>query len=79
VPCRHEERGSVLLGVHPHTDNGVVPYAERDFDTQLDGGPMQVYLHLADTAPDRIEITFTRAVTATLVDHLRACRADMVE
>lgn len=79
VPCCHDEHGGVLLGTHPHTDNGVVPYAERDFDTQLDGGPMQVYLHLTDAAPDRIEITFTRAVTATLVDHLRACRADMVE
>jgi hypothetical protein len=40
---------------------------------------MQVYLHLTDAASDRIEITFTRAVTVTLVDHLRACRADMVE
>jgi hypothetical protein len=79
VPCCHDEHGSVLLGTHPHTDNGVVPYAERDFDTHLDGGPMQVYLHLTDVASDRIEITFTRAVTATLVDHLRACRADMVE
>lgn len=79
VPCRHEERGGVLLGVHPHTDNGVVPYAERDFDTHLDGGPMQVYLHLADAASDRIEITFTRAVTSTLVEHLCTCRADMVE
>jgi hypothetical protein len=79
VPCQHEQRGRVLLGAHPHNESGVVPYAERGFDTQLNGGPMQLYLYLDEAEPNRIEITFTRAVTSTLVDHLHTCRADMVE
>jgi hypothetical protein len=79
VPCHHDESGRVLLGAHPHAESGVVPYAERGFDAQLNGGPMQLYLHLDDAESNRIEITFTRAVTSALVDHLRACRADMVE
>jgi hypothetical protein len=79
VPCHHDERGRVLLGAHPHAESGVVPYAERGFDAQLHGGPMQLYLHLDEAESERIEITFTRAVTSTLVDHLRTCRADMVE
>lgn len=79
VSGSHERHGKVLLGVHPHTENGVVPYADRGFDTELDGGPMRIYLYLGDAEADRIEITFTRAVTDTLVDHLRACRAEMVE
>lgn len=83
VPCDHEERGRVLLGVHPHTENdaetGVVPYAERGAGAPWGGGPMLVYLHLDETDANRIEITFTPAVTSALVDHLRACRADMVE
>jgi hypothetical protein len=79
VPCQHDERGRVLLGAHPHVESGVVPYAERGFDAQLHGGPMQLYLHLDDADSNRIEITFTRAVTSALVDHLRTCRADMLE
>lgn len=79
VPCHHDERGEVLLGAHPHVEAGMVPYAERGFDARLDGGPMQVYLHLDHAEADRIEIAFTSAVTAALVDHLRTCRADMVE
>jgi hypothetical protein len=79
VPCQHDERGRVLLGAHPHAESGVVPYAERGFDVALNGGPMQLYLHLDDAEPNRIEITFTRAVTLALVDHLHTCRADMVE
>lgn len=80
VACRHDERGEVLLGAHPHVEPGVVPYADRGFDaTRLDVGPMQLYLHLGETDAERIEIAFTGAVTAALVDHLRTCRADMVE
>lgn len=79
VACRHERRGRVLLGAHPHVESGVVPYAERGFDAEFGGGPMQVYLHLDESDTDRIEITFTRSVTASLVDHLRMCRADMAE
>ncbi len=79
VPCRHDERGDVLLGAHPHLEPGVVPYADRGFDARLDGGPMQLYLHLDETDADRIEIAFTGAVTASLVDHLRTCRVDMTE
>lgn len=79
VPCLHDERGEVLLGAHPHVEPGVVPYADRGFDASMDGGPMQLYLHLDDADTDRIEIAFTGAVTASLVDHLRTCRADMVE
>jgi hypothetical protein len=77
VRCRHEEHGGVLLGLHPHTEPGVVPYADRDFDGKLDGGPMRIYLHLDEAELNRIEITFTRAVTDTLIAHLRACRAEM--
>jgi hypothetical protein len=79
VPCRHDLRGHVLLGGHPHTEPGVLPYTERSLDTRLETGPMRLYLHLGETESDRIEITFTPAVTATLVAHLRTCRADMVE
>jgi hypothetical protein len=83
VPCDHEERGRVLLGAHPHRESdgepGVVPYAERGADASWGGGPMLVYLHLDSVDANRIEITFTSAVTSALVDHLRACRADMVE
>ena len=79
VPAWHDEHGDVLLGAHPHVDAGVVPYADRGFDAGLDGGPMQLYLHLGDPDADRIEIAFTGAVIASLVDHLHTCRADMVE
>jgi hypothetical protein len=79
VRCHHDGYGRVLLGVHPHTEPGVVPYADRDFDSKLDGGPMRLYLHLDETERNRIEITFTRLVTDTLVAHLRACRARMVD
>lgn len=79
VPCDHDDRGRVLLGAHPHVETGVVPYAERGSDAQWGGGPMLLYLHLDETDANRIEITFTAAVTSTLVDHLRTCRADMVE
>jgi hypothetical protein len=79
VPCHHEECGRVLLGAHPHVESGVVPYAERGFDAQLNGGPMQVYLHLDEADHNRIAITFTRSVTSALVAHLRTCRVDMVE
>jgi hypothetical protein len=79
VPCRHDERGDVLLGAHPHNEAGVVPYADRGFDAALDGGPMQLYLYLDESDSDRIEIAFTRSVTSSLVDHLRACRSGMVE
>lgn len=79
VPCAHQEQGRVLLGAHPHTEPGVVPYAERGFDARLETGPMRVYLHLAEDEAQRIEITFTPTVTAALVDHLHTCRADMVE
>jgi hypothetical protein len=79
VQCLHDYHGRVLLGVHPHTEPGVVPYADRDFDSKLDGGPMRLYLHLDDTERNRIEITFTRLVTDTLVAHLRDCRTKMTE
>lgn len=79
VPCRHEERGELLLGAHPQAEPGVVPYADRGFDAHLDGGPMQLYLYLDQADTDRIEITFTRPVTSSLVDHLHTCRADMME
>jgi hypothetical protein len=79
VSCCHERHGKVLLGVHPHTEPGVVPYADRGFDAELDGGPMRIYLYLGEAEADRIEITFTRAVIDTLVDHLRVCRAGMAE
>ena len=79
VPCLHEGLGRVLLGAHPHTEPGVVPYAERGFDARLDTGPMRVYLHLDSDDANRIEITFTPGVTTALVDHLHTCRADMVE
>jgi hypothetical protein len=79
VPCEHDQGGRVLLGAHPYTESGVVPYAERGFDSQLNGGPMRIYLYLDETDPNRIEITFTRTVTSSLVDHLHTCRADMLE
>jgi hypothetical protein len=79
VSCQHEQRGRVLLGAHPHTESGVVPYAERGFDAEFGSGPMRVYLHLDESDSERIEITFTRSVTSALVDHLRMCRADMAE
>lgn len=79
VPCRHDEHGYALLGAHPDDEPGVVPYAERGFDTRLDSGPMRIYLHLDETEANRIDITFTPAVTSALVHHLRACRADMSE
>lgn len=79
VSCRHDRHGQVLLGASPHTEPDVMPYAERGFDTQLDSGPMRLYLHLDDTEPNRIAITFTAVVTSALVAHLRACRSDMSE
>jgi hypothetical protein len=78
VPCQHQS-GRVLLGAHPDLEPGVVPYAERDFATRPDASPMRIYLHLDDSEPNRIEITFTPSVTGALVDHLRTCRDDMVE
>ncbi|HEX3787522.1 MAG TPA: hypothetical protein VHW44_06655 [Pseudonocardiaceae bacterium] len=77
VPCWHEQRGQFLLGVHPHAEPGVVPYSEREFAAQLTGGPMGVYLHLGPTESERVEIAFTRAVTDSLVEHLRSCRYAM--
>lgn len=77
VPCRHERRGRVLLGVHPFTDPGVVPYADRDFNAGYAGGSMRVYLYLDATDDNRIEITFTRSVLTSIVDHLRSCRSGM--
>jgi hypothetical protein len=79
VPCLHDGSGRVLLGAHPLIEAGVVPYAERGFDARLDTGPMLIYLHVDETDANRIEITFTATVTSELVDHLRTCRADMVE
>lgn len=77
VPCWHDRGGQVLLGVHPHTEPGVVPYSEREFGTQFTGGPMGVYLHLGPAESERLEIAFTRAVTKSLVEHLRSCRDSM--
>lgn len=79
VPCWHEERGRVLLGAHPDIPAGVLPYSDRRLDTHLVGGPMRLYLHLGEPETERIEITFTQAVTSELVDHLRTCRAGMME
>src|SRR5205823_12031540 len=59
VPCRHE-RGDRLLGAHPHTEPGVVPYSERQFDPTQAGGPMSLYLYVGEAAAERITITFTR-------------------
>ncbi|HEX3647169.1 MAG TPA: hypothetical protein VHV49_02020 [Pseudonocardiaceae bacterium] len=78
VPCQHES-GRVLLGAHPDAEPGVVPYAERGFDAHRLTSPMRIYLHLDETDPNRIEITFTPSVTEALVAHLRTCRGDMVE
>lgn len=78
VPAEHEEHGRVLLGVHPHTEPGVVPYAEREFATRFTGGPMGVYLKLGQADRDQVEIAFTRGVLDTLVAHLRNCRYSML-
>jgi hypothetical protein len=78
VPCQHDS-GRVLLGAHPDVEPGVVPYADREFDARLDVSPMRLYLYLDETEANRIQITFTPSVTASLVDHLRTCRDGMVE
>jgi hypothetical protein len=77
VPADHEHRGRVLLGAHPHTEQGVVPYSEREYSARFTGGPMGVYLNLGQTEQERVEIAFTRAVTEDLVTHLRNCRFAM--
>lgn len=78
VPAEHEDHGRVLLGVHPHTEAGVLPYAEREFAHRFTGGPMGLYLKLGATERDGVEIAFTRGVIDTLVEHLRNCRYAMV-
>jgi len=77
VPAEHEHRGRVLLGAHPHTEPGVVPYTEREYSARFTGGPMGVYLNLGQSEQERVEIAFTRAVTEDLVAHLRNCRFAM--
>jgi hypothetical protein len=77
VPAEHDQRGRVLLGAHPHTEPGVVPYSEREYTARFTGGPMGVYLNLGPNDSDRVEIAFTRAVIEDLVEHLRNCRCAM--
>ena len=78
VRCEHE-RGPRLLGAHPNRDPSVIPVAERRFATVPDGGPMRLYLHLGADQVDRIDVTFTRPATVTLIEHLRRCHAEMAE
>jgi hypothetical protein len=77
VPAEHDQRGRVLLGAHPHSEPGVVPYSEREYSARFTGGPMGVYLNLGPNEPDRVEIAFTRVVIDELVAHLRSCRYAM--
>jgi hypothetical protein len=78
VRCDHE-RGRRLLGAHPNRDPSVIPVAERRFSTLPDGGPMRLYLHLGASEVDRIDVTFTRPATRTLIEHLRTCHSEMAE
>lgn len=78
VRCDHE-RGPRLLGAHPNRDPSVIPVADRRFTGITDGGPMRMYLHLGADAVDRIDVTFTRSATTTLIEHLRRCHTEMAE
>ncbi len=75
VRCEHED-GPRLLGADPAPEPAVIPHSDRLLDTRR-GQPMRLYLHLAETAADRIEVTLGCPATDALTAHLRACRAAM--
>lgn len=76
--CEHA-LGQRLLGANPNCAPTAIPCSERTLSASPDGVPMRLYLHLGDSARDRIDVTFTRPATLALIDHLQTCRAAMVD